>query len=62
MGAEDFSYFLEQRPGCFFFVGSKNDEKGLVWGHHHPRFDIDEESMAVGMETMTRSVVAYLNS
>jgi amidohydrolase len=61
MGAEDFSYFLEHRPGCFFFVGSKNEEKGLVWGHHHPRFDIDEESMAVGMETMARSVVAYLN-
>jgi amidohydrolase len=62
MGAEDFSYFLEQRPGCFFFVGTKNEERGLVWGHHHPRFDIEEEGMAVGMETMARSVVSYLNS
>lgn len=60
MGGEDFSYFLIERPGAFFFVGSKNEERGLVWGHHHPRFDIDEESMAPGLETMTRTVLAYL--
>jgi amidohydrolase len=62
MGAEDFSYFLEQRPGCFYFVGSANEEKGLTWGHHHPRFDIDEESMANGMEVMVRTVLRYLES
>ena len=36
MGAEDFSYFLEEVPGAFWFVGSQNPERGLVWGHHHP--------------------------
>jgi amidohydrolase len=61
MGAEDFSYFLLERPGAFFFVGSKNEEKGLVWGHHHPRCDIDEESMANGVGTMLTSILAYLN-
>jgi amidohydrolase len=61
MGAEDFSYFLLERPGAFFFVGSKNEEKGLVWGHHHPRFDIDEESLATGAGTMLTSILAYLN-
>jgi len=60
MGAEDFSYFLEAVPGCFFFVGSKNEKRGLVWGHHHPRFDIDEQAMAIGMETMTETVLRYL--
>ncbi|MGB3327902.1 MAG: amidohydrolase, partial [Thermomicrobiales bacterium] len=49
MGGEDFSYFLQERPGAYFFVGSMNEAKGLVWGHHHPKFDIDEESMGVGM-------------
>ncbi|MGH2345680.1 MAG: M20 metallopeptidase family protein, partial [Chloroflexota bacterium] len=39
MGAEDFSSFLERGPGCFFFVGTRNDARGLIWGHHHPRFD-----------------------
>ena len=61
MGAEDFSYFLLERPGSFFFVGSKNEDKGLVWGHHHPRFDIDEECMAAGIGTMATTVMNYLN-
>ena len=60
MGAEDFAYFLQERPGCFFFVGTKNEDKGFIWGHHHPRFDIDEDGMAIGMETMSRSVMKYL--
>ena len=62
MGAEDFSYFLEAVPGCFFYVGSRNPEKGLIWGHHHPRFDIDEESLGTGIETMTATTLRYLAS
>ena len=62
MGAEDFSYFLEQRPGCFFFVGTRNEEKGLVWSHHHPRFDIDEDGMAIGMQVMLHTVLDYLGA
>ena len=61
MGAEDFSYFLERVPGAFFFVGSQNEERGLVWGHHHPRFDLDEDMMIFGMETMVKTVLRYLN-
>jgi metal-dependent amidase/aminoacylase/carboxypeptidase family protein len=61
MGGEDFSYFLMERPGAMFMVGSNNPEKGLIWGHHHPRFDIDEESLAVGLEVMTATVETYLN-
>lgn len=60
MGAEDFSYFLEQRPGSYFFVGSNNEDRGLVWGHHHPKFDIDEESLGAGLGTMATSVLKYL--
>ena len=60
MGGEDYSYFLLERPGAMFQVGSKNEERGLVWGHHHPRFDIDEESLAIGLETMTVTVLKYL--
>jgi len=62
MGAEDFSYFLEARPGSFFFVGTRNPDKGFVWGHHHPRFDIDEEGMGYGMETMIQTVLRYLET
>lgn len=62
MGAEDMSYFLDAVPGSFFYVGSKNEDKGLVWGHHHPRFDIDEESLGNGIQTMAGAAIGYLNS
>ncbi len=62
MASEDFAYFLEERPGCYFFVGSSNAERGLVWDHHHPRFDIDEESLGIGVETMTGTVLEYFES
>jgi amidohydrolase len=60
MGGEDFSYFLEQRPGCFFNVGTRNESRGLIWGHHHPRFDIDEAGLPVGIEMFVRVVERYL--
>lgn len=60
MGGEDFSFFLEARPGCYFWVGTNNAERGLVWGHHHPRFDIDEEALGIGVETMVRTLIGYL--
>ncbi|HEY7030895.1 MAG TPA: amidohydrolase, partial [Thermomicrobiales bacterium] len=58
--SEDYSEFLNRVPGCFFFVGSRNRDRGLVWGHHHPRFDVDEDALAIGVETMTRTVLRYL--
>lgn len=42
MGSEDFSFIMDDIPGCFLMVGSANEEKGLDFGHHHPKFDIDE--------------------
>jgi amidohydrolase len=60
MGAEDFSYFLEEVPGAFWFVGSQNPERGLVWGHHHPRFDLDEAALAIGIESMANVTLRFL--
>jgi amidohydrolase len=62
MGGEDMSFFLQEKPGCYFFVGTNNEERGLMWGHHHPKFDIDEEAMGIGIETMVRTLTEYLNS
>lgn len=45
MPAEDFAYYLQQVPGCFVLVGAGNEEKGIIYPHHHPRFDIAEEAM-----------------
>ncbi|WP_338753365.1 amidohydrolase [Bacillus sp. FJAT-52991] len=41
MGGEDFSYYLQQKPGAFIFVGMGGEKS--AYPHHHPRFDIDEE-------------------
>ena len=48
MGSEDMSIWLDNAPGCFFFVGSANDEKGLNFPHHHPNFDFDEDALPQG--------------
>jgi amidohydrolase len=54
MGAEDMSLFLQQVAGCFFVIGSRNEEKGLTAPHHNARFDFDEDALLVGAETMVR--------
>jgi amidohydrolase len=60
MGGEDMSYFLERVPGCFFFLGTSNRERGLAHPHHSSRFDIDESALALGVEIMNRVVHGYL--
>ena len=62
MGGEDMSFFLQQVPGCYFFLGSANPEKGLAYPHHHPRFDFDETALSMGVEIFVRCVEKYLNS
>lgn len=59
MGGEDISYFLNAVPGCYFFVGSSNVEKGLIFPHHHPQFNIDETALAIGMEVFVRVVERF---
>jgi amidohydrolase len=61
MGGEDMSYFLQEVPGCYFFLGSANPEKGLAYPHHHPRFDFDETVLAMGVEMFVRCVEKFCN-
>ncbi|GAB3055980.1 amidohydrolase [Salinicoccus sesuvii] len=49
MIGEDFSYYINERPGAFFFTGSGNTEKLSDYVHHHPKFDMDEDAMASGL-------------
>jgi amidohydrolase len=60
MGGEDMSYFLEQVKGCYFFLGTRNESRGITYPHHSPRFDIDESALATGVEIMTRVIRKYL--
>ena len=60
MEAEDMGFILEEIPGCYFFVGSANDEKGLNFPHHHPRFDFDERALIYGVATMAEATARYV--
>jgi amidohydrolase len=52
MGAEDFGYYTQQIPGCFFRLGVMNIEKGIISGVHTPTFNIDESAIEIGMGMM----------
>lgn len=59
MGGEDMSFFLQQVPGCYFFLGSANPDKGFGYPHHHPRFDFDESALGMGVEMFVRCVEQF---
>ena len=52
MGAEDFGYYSEKIPGCFFRLGTANTARGITSGVHTPLFDIDESAIVIGMGMM----------
>jgi len=60
LGAEDMSIFLNEVPGCFFFVGSANAERGLNTPHHSPTFDFDERALEIGVRMLTSVALEYL--
>lgn len=52
MGAEDFGFYTQLVPGCFYRLGVRNEEKGIVHNVHTPLFDIDEKAIETGMGIM----------
>ena len=52
MGAEDFGYYSQQIPGCFFRLGTANKAKGITSGVHTPKFNIDESAIETGIGMM----------
>jgi amidohydrolase len=62
MGSEDMAYLMEDVPGCYFFIGSSDREKGLDAAHHNPRFDFDERVMPAAAGLMASIAAHLLNS
>jgi amidohydrolase len=60
MASEDMSFFLNEVPGCYFFLGSANPERGLAYPHHHPRFNFDESVLQIGLEIFVRCIEKFL--
>lgn len=60
MAGEDMSFFLDKVPGCFFFVGTRNESRGFIYPHHSPKFDIDEDALPIGSEMLKRVAEKFL--
>ena len=54
MGAEDFGYYTQKIPGCFYRLGVMNESKGISSGVHTPTFNVDENAIEIGMGMMAR--------
>ena len=52
MGAEDFGYYTHVVPGCFYRLGVRNEEKGIINNVHTPKFNIDEDAISNGIQMM----------
>jgi hippurate hydrolase len=52
MGAEDFGYYTHVVPGCFYRLGVRNEEKGIIHNVHTPKFNIDENAIINGIQMM----------
>ena len=52
MGAEDFGFYSQKIPGCFYRLGVGNKAKGIGSGVHTPTFNVDESAISVGMGMM----------
>lgn len=60
MLGDDFAEFSRRIPGVYFFVGTANKEKRTNFEHHNPRFNIDEDSLKIGVEMQIRNTLSYL--
>lgn len=60
MGAEDFGFYTQQIPGCFFRLGVGNVPQGIVHNVHTPKFNIDEDAIEIGMGVMSWLAIGLL--
>ncbi|WP_044203040.1 M20 family metallopeptidase [Flammeovirga sp. OC4] len=61
LAAEDFSYYSQEMDSCFYRLGTRNEEKGIVSSVHTPTFDIDEDALEIGVGLMAWLALNELN-
>ena len=62
MVGEDYAEFARRVPSAFYFIGTKNDDLGAIYPHHHPRFNVDEEALSIGVEMHIRTALEYFKA
>lgn len=60
MDVEDFSFFLQKVKGVFFRLGVRNEESGIIYDLHHPKFNVDENSIKLGMALQIKNLISVL--
>ncbi len=60
MGGEDFSYYLQKKPGSYFWLGGRNPQQETIYYNHNPKFDIDESSLLIGTAMHINIVTKFL--
>jgi len=60
MAAEDFAYYSQEVPSCFYRLGTRNMEKGTHYSVHHPAFDADEDAIEIGAGLMAQMALKAL--
>ncbi|HEY5561235.1 MAG TPA: M20 family metallopeptidase [Clostridiaceae bacterium] len=60
MGVESFAYFAQERPSFFYYLGCRNEERGIINSAHSPLFDIDEECLVIGAALQCSFAFNYL--
>ncbi|GAB6256592.1 amidohydrolase [Peribacillus sp. N1] len=58
-GSEDFSYYAEKIPGCFFYIGCKPKGVEKAYFNHHPKFDIDEDALLIASKSVAQVVCDF---
>jgi len=61
LGGEDFSRFLQKAPGTFYFLGSRNPEKGCVYPNHSSKFKVDEDVLKFGTASLAMLAFEFGN-
>jgi amidohydrolase len=62
MAAEDFAYYSQIIPACFYRLGTRNEKKGIVSSVHTPTFDIDEDALSIGVGLMAYLAIKKLSN
>ncbi|HME19266.1 MAG TPA: carboxypeptidase CpsA [Nitrososphaerales archaeon] len=61
LGGEDFSRFLEEAPGAFYFLGTRNEAKGCVHPNHSSKFKVDEDVLKLGAASLAMLAMEFAN-
>jgi len=61
LGGEDFAYYLQKVPGCFFGIGGGSKQKKAIYPLHHPKYTFDEKALDVGVAVFCAAALKFMS-